>query len=165
VTRMARVSNRCPAPRERSGAQAQQCSAAAPALPDQATRGDMVRFDVSKSELDLLCPRLAGARSGAFGPLAAVRQSIAELDYEPLDDAACHYIAVCVANLIDFARMAGVTVAPVSIALAALLLEYRTPPAIAVDLIDRFETQRAAQLGYAMIRLVSPWVMLIDKTD
>ena len=120
----------------------------------------MVRFDITQSELDILKPCFGAQASKNIRQLAALTQAIANLDYIPMDDHACHRVATNLADLIDYARLAGIKVAPISIAFAALLLEYRVPQLPALDQIARFEGSSATFAAYPVLQLSSAWVLL-----
>lgn len=124
-----------------------------------------MRFDIGQSELKLLQPCFGTQASKNIGQLAALAQAIANLDYIPMDDDACHRVAANLADLIDYARLAGIKVAPISIAFAALLLEYRVPPQFAPDEIAQFEGASAALAAYPILQLGMAWVVLGVKSD
>lgn len=137
-----------------------RCTVAAGAPERRVNNEAAVRFDIGQSELNILQPCFGAQASQNIGQLAALAQAIANLDYIPMDDDACHRVATNLADLIDYARLAGIKVAPISIAFAALLLEYRVPPLFASDEIARFEDSSAAFADYPVLQLSSAWVVL-----
>jgi hypothetical protein len=122
-------------------------------------------FDVSQSSLDLLQPFFGVQAIEYRAQLAAMTQAIAGLDYVPMDDDACHTVAIGLADLIDYARLAGVRVAPISIALAIALLEWRVPTKVALDMMARFDALGAAQTFYPALRLGAAWIVLESGLD
>ncbi len=142
-----------------------RCAVAAGAPERRVNKEAVVRFDIGQSELNILQPCFGAQASKHIGQLAALAQAIANLNYIPMDDDACHRVATNLADLIDYARLAGIKVAPISIAFAALLLEYRVPPLFAPDEIARFEGSSAAFAVYPVLQLSTAWVVLGVKSD
>ena len=142
-----------------------RCAGAACAPKQRVIKEAVVRFDIGQSELNLLQPCLGAQASKNIGQLAALVQAIANLDYIPMDDGACHRVATNLADLIDYARLAGIKVAPISITCAALLLEYRVPQLPALDTIARFEGSSTAFAAYPVLQLSTAWVVLGVKSD
>jgi hypothetical protein len=123
------------------------------------------RFDVSQSSLDLLRPFFGVQAFEDQLRLAAMAQAIASLDCVLMEGNACHTVATGLADLIDYARLAGIRVAPISIACAMLLLEWRVPTGVALDMMARLDALGAAHTSYPTLRLGAAWIVLESGLD
>jgi hypothetical protein len=143
-----------------------QPASVASGLSDQALpEKNGTRFNVEESALALLLPQCERESAQTAEVLDGLCKAIASLDYVPMNDHACHAVAIGLADLIDYARLAGIRVIPMRISYAAHLLEYRVPQCFALDLIAHFDNAQAVKSFSAALALGSAWIMPTGKYE